>query len=45
MGASKLANILECDGLLNGQDKGIILRVPSYCHTSPTSEEDEGKTM
>jgi hypothetical protein len=21
------------------------LQVPGYCHTSPTSEEDEGKTM
>jgi hypothetical protein len=36
---------LECDCLLNGQDKGIMLRVPSYCHTSPNSKEDEGKTM
>jgi hypothetical protein len=22
-----------------------MVRVPSYCHTSPTTEEDEGKTM
>jgi hypothetical protein len=41
----KFANSLECDGLLNGQDKGIMLWVPCYCRTSPTSEEDEGKTM
>ncbi len=45
MGVSKFANNLEYDGLLNGQDKGIMLRVPGYCHTSPTSKEDEGKTM
>jgi hypothetical protein len=45
MGVNKFANSLECDGFLNGQDKGIMLQVPGYYHTSPTSEEVEGKTV
>jgi hypothetical protein len=27
------------------KDKGIMLGVPSYYHTSTTRKEDEGKTM